>query len=168
MALTRWAFSLSLAASALTLAHEIPQRDVITGNYQPLLNVAQLPMAVRGFFEAKRYCPGIANPADAFNSTDLIEPGLACRRLMSAGHKGVILFVHYEAGGRGHTEHIVVFRVLDGHILDSWSYLRTQEQTAFEDLQRLAAEGDDCLVTPPREHYVGTELETCLPDRAPN
>ena len=144
----------------VVVSHDIPQIEIVTGDYERVENVADLPQAVQEFFNAIEVCPGLADRGDDFNSTDVIRAGLPCKRLMAAGYAGNIWFVQYESGGYAHNHFLGLFRVDNDELVRAWTYL---DRTPI-DVGRLlthVAEGHVCLVTPPREVYYAEESEAC-------
>jgi hypothetical protein len=137
-----------------------PPRELVTGAYERVRDVADLPPAIVRFFDHFDFCPGLAARGEDFNSTCIVELGRACRRLISAGRAADIWFVHYETGGFVAGEFVGVFRVVAGEIAQTWTFL-DRHPTDIEDLLRFIEDGDVCLVTPAREEYGALQVLAC-------
>jgi hypothetical protein len=76
--------------------------------------ISAIPTAVRASF-AKARCDGpfaMAEPSAEWQATDVIrKPGLPRRRLRKVALSESFCILFYELGGRGHSDHVVVFRL---------------------------------------------------------
>jgi hypothetical protein len=161
--LIRLVFIVCLSACSTGLfAHDIPRIEMVTGEFERVNSVAALPEIIRQFMINKReHCVGLAEPGEKFNSTDEILDETPCQRLMNAGHSADLWWLHYESGGIGHTDHLVIFRLSDNAIANAWTYLR-HKPISLDSLVEYVKNGNACLVSPPRESYYREELKTCM------
>jgi hypothetical protein len=84
------------------------ERDhVLDGEYRIIHHTADIPAPVRMAFDGPSF--EMADPGQPFQVTDVILKRLPRRRLVFAGCSKVNCFIHYEAGGRGHSYSLVVF-----------------------------------------------------------
>ena len=63
----------------------------------------------------------IANPGENWQSSDLVIEELPNRELIYLGIGGNITLLAYYSGGLGVSEHILIFKYKNKHIIDFWS-----------------------------------------------
>jgi len=73
------------------------ERRFVSLDYELLYRVRELPQSIADLLRQR--VPGIANPGEPFNSTDLIVPSLPLTQLTWAGISGEFCFVLYKRGG---------------------------------------------------------------------
>jgi hypothetical protein len=89
--------------------------------YRPVSSISEVPAAVLDLFSS--LCGGcaLADIGAPFNATDVIQPGLPPRRLLSAGVSGSQWFLEYEHGGRGLHSHFALFALQGGAASCLWA-----------------------------------------------
>lgn len=127
--------------------------EIVTGNYERITRVTELPDAILKFIKRiDKPCPGMAEKGGDFNSTDVIRGNLLCQRLLDAGHIGDIWLVHYVLGGFGYSINQDVYQVVDGKVINAWAY-NDENPLDVEILLKYIADKHVCLSKLPRWKY---------------
>jgi hypothetical protein len=90
---------------------------VLDGEFLIVNTVDRLPNDLKSAFShlAGMHDFAMANPGKKYQVTDVVvEEGLPFQRLLFAGISHDKYFVHYEAGGIGHSYHVAVFAIDSG------------------------------------------------------
>jgi hypothetical protein len=93
---------------------EEDRRRFLEDDFSIVTSTAGIPLPVlRRFVEiTKTQGVAFAEPRAKYQETDIVDaPRLPHRRLFFAGVSKQLCFIHYEMGGLGHGEYLVVFRV---------------------------------------------------------
>jgi hypothetical protein len=114
------AFLLAVPHLAGASAPERPP-DFQPSDYRLVRSKAEVPAAVLDSFSS--LCGGctLADIGAPFNATDVVQPGLPARRLLSAGVSASQWFLEYEHGGRGLHSHFALFELRDGAASCLWA-----------------------------------------------
>jgi hypothetical protein len=117
-------------------------RQFLSGRFSLIEDVRNLPPPVlRGFTEAGGSRLVIANPADDFESTDVIyDSSRPRKRLIFAGVSDDRCFVHYEQGGIGHSYILHLFRVSSNSMRPVWKGYCPGRAANLEELRSWLAE----------------------------
>ncbi len=100
------------------------------------------PMPVRNAFATltRERTFALADPGERFNSTDVIEEGLARRRLVFGGVCGRRWFIHYERGGIGLSNLVVVMDLRTNDTMTvAWGGWLTKRANDLDDLRLMIA-----------------------------
>jgi hypothetical protein len=100
--------------SAKVQARLSPQekQHILDGRCSVITSTSAMPQSLRnGFAKVTRVQKfELADPGKRYQETDvIIFPGLSRRRLVFAGSCGERWFVHYEMGGIGHSNEVLIF-----------------------------------------------------------
>jgi len=69
----------------------------------------------------------IAFVEEPYNATDVIDPGLPSRRLVSEYVTSNIAYIWYEHGGRGYHQHLVRYNVMrPSKVLENYTFFKTE------------------------------------------
>jgi hypothetical protein len=120
------------------------RREFLNADYRIVRKVADLPAGIRKLYTPKsKSRVAIADPGEKFQETDVItSPDLPWRRLIFAGIAQDRAFIHYEKGGRGHSDIIELFRLESPDIaVGLWSGYRGPAKN-IEELKELVLEED--------------------------
>lgn len=128
---------LSIAhGSGATSARDSPLGDLLRSKYRMAKTVDQIPQPVRtALFRLMKYDPRLANPAERFNATDVVDSRFPMRRLISAGGTDSSWFVYYEHGGRGYIRRVVLFTVKAGAVACRCAGHGDSDAREFSDLR---------------------------------
>jgi len=141
---------------------QIPTHLQIAGEYDRINRVSafeeavrlQLPVILGGAADR-----GIADPAGAWNSTDLLDHRPSVQ-LVHGGTSGNFHFAIVRVGGIVVTEHILFLEVHDGSI-DAWSYAGYPSGQSFQDLAVRLKHGDECFQSPPQWSFALDLVSKC-------
>ena len=118
---------------------------ILDGDFSVERNVDSLPYGLKSAFSslAGEHDFKMANPGDKYQATDVVvEPALPFRRLVFAGISTDKCFIHYEAGGIGHSYHIAVFGVdSEGKAKFLWGGPGPRAAKDLEQLRTMVAGG---------------------------
>jgi hypothetical protein len=136
-ALTVLGVVLSLASVAPLSAVEHLPRDVrLSLDYPESFRIAHalsaIPEGVRVAFARAvgEEHFAMAQPGDEWQATDIIEKStLPRRRLAAIAASDSICLLFYELGGRGHSHHVVAFRLSETRAILVWRALRNPDVT---------------------------------------
>ena len=159
---------LILGLATPAICHDMSDPAFIIGEFERVDKLGRLSQVVqKAVLDAVHdpVCPGMADAGQEFSSGCIVEQGRPCRRLVVAGNVADLWFVLYEAGGYSHSRNMLVMRLRGGKVEVTWSYLRVARPIAVDELRGRVEQQDPCLVSPPRERYMGNEIEMCLKSR---
>jgi hypothetical protein len=106
--------SVSTSAVVTYLPDQVRAALKEPSGFQIRATVSNIPVVVRASFaKAVGEEPfGMAEPGAAWQATDVVRtPNLPRRRLGKVALSQSFCILFYELGGRGHSEHVVVFRL---------------------------------------------------------
>ena len=93
------------------------EKRFLSLDYELLYRVKELPKAIAKFLNER--APGIANPGEPFNSTDVITPSLPLTQLSWAGISKDFGFVLYKQGGFAPHQVLLLIEIEKGEITRS-------------------------------------------------
>ena len=123
-----------------------PEKErLLDGSFKKVATTEAMPPKVKEAFAAitGERSFALANPGQKYQETDVVsEPGLPVRRLLFAGAKDDEWFVHYERGGIGHGDYIVVFKVDAQHAVQFlWGGAGFHGAKNLDELRKMVAAG---------------------------
>jgi len=137
-------FSQGRAAGITRLGAEDKQYLLAKDKFRAVLRVKQLPRSVRGWFaqRATGRTSYLADPGQKYQAGCIVEKGSAPRRLLFAGVADDHCFVHYEKGGRGHSYHVVLFRLSGNEARLTWHGVAKRKMASLDQLRQSIAAND--------------------------
>jgi hypothetical protein len=89
------------------------KQHLFDGDCQLVTSISALPQPIKNAFATVTQDRpfALANSGSRFNATDVIEPGLARRRLLFAGVCNNRWIIQYEKGGWGRSVEVIVFSI---------------------------------------------------------
>ena len=120
-----------------------------TDNFKPFSSVSAIPDSARASFAraTRDRSFAMAEPGAKWQVTDdVLEPGLAWRRLQAGMASTNFLVLFYEHGGFGHSYHVCVFRLSGADAQLVWHAIRAEEVLTLDELNiaiRSGAADDD-------------------------
>ena len=97
------------------------EKEFISKEFTIIKNRNQIRPEILSPFEFPKGIP-IANPEEAFNSTDVIDPKMTSRRLIFAGEANDMVFVYSESGGYASQTDLMIVKLNRGNIVSRCYY----------------------------------------------
>jgi hypothetical protein len=140
------------AVPAQTEGKHVPQKltamnaqHILAGQCELLPTTGEFPDRLKAAFAkiTKQNKFSLANPDEDYQATDFVEdPKLPFRRLVIAGKCEEFWFIHYEQGGRGHSNALVLFQdEPSGEASFVWGGRGGPRSNTREELRRAIADG---------------------------
>ena len=110
-------------------------RDFKPEEFQRVEHVADIPESVWDALGVDVNGHPLADPGSRWNATDVIDRKLPYRRLIFAGFSSTKWFIYYEHGGRGRSEHVILFSTVAGKPVSpeaEWVMLPQQAKSIAE------------------------------------
>ncbi len=112
----------------------------VTGNYQKISRVEDLPSVITDYFKQPRFEFDMVGPEGEFNSSR------GGSKLVSAGNAGEIWFIEFLMGGAGLSQSFLSFRVKDNRILSLGTFYQGQVvNLTIEQLQNRLPMKPECV-----------------------
>lgn len=117
-----------------------PNLVKVSGNYQKITHVEELPSVITDYFRQPRFEFDMVDPEGVFSSSR------GGSKLVSAGNGGEIWFIEFLMGGAGLSQSFLSFRVKDNKILSVGTFYQGQVvELTIEELQNRLPTKPECV-----------------------
>ncbi len=155
--------TISGCASLSASRSETQQRELtnaekafINTNYELLYRIKELPAPIASLLRQK--APGIVNPREPFNSSDVMDPSLSSTQLSWAGISTNTIFTLYKQGGFAPHQRFLIIELERGQITASAEFIIPYYIDDMATLKQFVQSGKATIFTRRnREQYQGNQ-----------
>ena len=114
------------------------KKHLLNDTFTVVKTVREMPISVKKLLipDTKTIASGMADAGQEFRATDVVIKELPRRRLVLAAVNARYCLVYLEQGGRGYSQHVILFRLQSGRATRVWgSYLFAHPPLTFLELR---------------------------------